>query len=149
MKIKIKLVIALIFLATIAILFIPAKVSSVPAPVDEEPSLRMPPATEAEYKQRLEEIAEEKGLAINKVEEIKNTIGGVPGTACPNGESTWKADARGDGGTSIGLAQIHLPAHPHITEEEALDAEFSLNFMVDEFKAGNEWKWTCWREIYL
>lgn len=60
-------------------------------------------------------------------------------------ESGFRPNAIGDNGTSYGLSQIHLPAHPHITKEQALDPKFAIDFMVDEFAQGNQWKWTCWR----
>lgn len=34
---------------------------------------------------------------------------------------------------SYGLAQIHLPSHPHITKEQALTPEFAIDFMVEHF----------------
>lgn len=46
---------------------------------------------------------------------------------------------------SWGLAQIHLPSHPHITREDATDPMFAINFMAREFAAGNQWKWACWK----
>jgi len=38
--------------------------------------------------------------------------------------------AIGDGGTSFGRFQIHLPAHPEITVEQAQDPEFSSDWTV-------------------
>jgi hypothetical protein len=46
---------------------------------------------------------------------------------------------------SFGLAQIHLPDHPHISRTEAISADFALNFMASEFQAGRKWKWSCWK----
>lgn len=147
MKLKTKWVLAIIAITILAIpRYTHQQTKEAPTPAPEEPSLRMPPNTKEALEKRLEEIAKEKGLPENKVQEIKETIGGVPGTKCPSGESTWNPNAIGDGGTSHGLVQIHLPAHPDITEEQAHDPEFALNFIVDEFKQGNEKKWTCWRE---
>jgi len=34
---------------------------------------------------------------------------------------------------SYGLSQIHLPNHPHITKEQALDPYFALRFIVDRW----------------
>lgn len=150
----------IIFVTTLimASLFFPAKAAQTPSPSDsDEYSIPLPSDLgadidikkgESDYKELLFEIADKKGLPDAKVQEIVGTIGGVPNTGCRNGESTWKADAVGDGGSSFGLAQIHIPAHPHITPEQAKDPEFALEFMVDEFLQGNEWKWTCWKEIY-
>ena len=63
-------------------------------------------------------------------------------------ESELNPLAIGDKGQSIGIAQIHLPAHPEITKEQALNPIFSIDFMAKEFKKGNKWKWTCWRNIF-
>lgn len=62
-------------------------------------------------------------------------------------ESRLKFDAVGDGGHSFGIAQIHLPSHPEITKADALDPDFAIRFMAQEFEKGNAWKWTCWRII--
>lgn len=42
---------------------------------------------------------------------------------------------------SYGVAQIHLPSHPHITKEQALDISFAIEFMAQELKNGRDWKW--------
>jgi hypothetical protein len=94
------------------------------------------PSDEQTFKKILHSIATEKGLADEKIAEIEATI------SC---ESQWIHDAVGDGGTSFGLVQIHLPAHPDVAEAEALTPEYAIEFIVDEFLKGNEWKWTCWR----
>lgn len=49
---------------------------------------------------------------------------------------------------SWGCSQINLSAHPNITKSQALNRHFAVNFMVSEFAAGNESKWTCWNEWY-
>jgi soluble lytic murein transglycosylase-like protein len=62
-------------------------------------------------------------------------------------ESGFKPHAVGDGGTSFGLAQIHLPAHAHVSKEEATDPDFALRFMAQAWAAGyHEW-WTCYRML--
>lgn len=60
-------------------------------------------------------------------------------------ESNLNPKAVGDGGTSFGIAQIHLPAHPSISKEEALDPYFSITWAAEQFAAGNARMWTCWR----
>ncbi len=35
---------------------------------------------------------------------------------------------------SFGIAQIHLPSHPNITQEQTLDPEFSIKFMSDRWE---------------
>lgn len=36
---------------------------------------------------------------------------------------------------SYGLAQIHLPSHPHISKEQALNAYFAIDFMIEHWDA--------------
>lgn len=59
-------------------------------------------------------------------------------------ESTGNPQARGDGSTSFGIVQIHLPAHPDITEDQALDPVFSIRWMVAQVAAGRAGEWSCW-----
>lgn len=61
-------------------------------------------------------------------------------------ESGLDPEAVGDHGTSLGIAQIHLPAHPDITKEEALDPDFALDWAAKQFSLGHQTMWTCWRE---
>lgn len=49
----------------------------------------------------------------------------------------------GDREQSFGLVQIHAPAHPHITREQALDPEFAIEFLARNLKAGKHRMWTC------
>jgi hypothetical protein len=63
-------------------------------------------------------------------------------------ESGFNPKAIGDKGTSFGLSQIHLPAHPTITKEQALNPDFAVQFMAKSFAQGKERMWTCWRLLY-
>lgn len=54
----------------------------------------------------------------------------------------------GDRERSYGLAMIHLPDHKNITYEQATDAEFALDWMAREFKAGRQSQWTCYRKLF-
>lgn len=69
-------------------------------------------------------------------------------------ESTLNPKAEGDHGingtatTSWGIAQIHLPAHPEITKEQALDPKFAINWTAKEMAAGRGYMWTCYRKLY-
>ena len=62
-------------------------------------------------------------------------------------ESGLKPDAVGDGGRSYGLFQIHLPAHPSVTKEQALDPTFAVEWSAKKFKVNPE-MWTCYRNLY-
>mgnify|MGYP001563727394 CR=1 FL=1 len=63
-------------------------------------------------------------------------------------ESQWNPSAKGDSDRSIGLVQIHLPSHPEITEKQALNPIFSIDFLISEWVKGRQSKWTCWK-IYF
>lgn len=45
---------------------------------------------------------------------------------------------------SWGLSQIHLSAHKDITKAQATDAEWSIRWMAEQFKKGNQAIWSCW-----
>lgn len=49
---------------------------------------------------------------------------------------------------SFGLAQIDLDYWSGITKVEATDAEFSINFLANEFSQGHGFYWTCYRNLY-
>lgn len=63
-------------------------------------------------------------------------------------ESGYNPLAVGDKGKSFGLVQIHLPAHPNITKEQAFDEDFALNFIASEFSKNNKWKWSCYKSLF-
>jgi hypothetical protein len=90
-------------------------------------------------KAELVAIGKAKSLSDAKIEQIKSVI------KC---ESGWNPKAIGDNGRSFGLVQIHLPAHPDISKAQALNPTFAINFIVDEFKRGNQWKWTCYKTLF-
>lgn len=50
---------------------------------------------------------------------------------------------------SFGVAQIHLPSHPHITKEQALSPFWAINWMAEEWLNGRESKWSCFRTMGL
>ncbi len=62
-------------------------------------------------------------------------------------ESKLNPAAVGDYGTSFGIAQIHLPAHPSITKAEALNADFSIHWAAKQFSLGHQGMWTCARVL--
>lgn len=63
-------------------------------------------------------------------------------------ESGFNPKAVGDGGNSRGLSQIHRPSHPTITDEQAFDEDFAIEFMASEMSKGNSWMWSCWKNLY-
>ena len=58
-------------------------------------------------------------------------------------ESGFNASAIGDSGGSYGLWQIHLPAWPEITKEQALDPVWSTQWAVEKFQE-DPTIWTCY-----
>lgn len=50
---------------------------------------------------------------------------------------------------SYGLVQIHLPAHPHVSYEEAIDPEFAVEFLAKNIAAGRANMWTCYRKVAM
>lgn len=54
----------------------------------------------------------------------------------------------GDREESYGLSQIHLPAHPGITKEQAQDPRWSLDWMAKEFSGDRAYQWSCYNLLY-
>ena len=52
------------------------------------------------------------------------------------------ANYRGNREESYGLAQIHLPAHPEITKEQAQNPKFAISWMASEISEGRAWQWS-------
>ena len=62
-------------------------------------------------------------------------------------ESGFRPDAVGDAGYSFGLVQIHLPSHPAVTKEQALDPEFATDFLAKNLSVDKGSMWTCYRML--
>lgn len=62
-------------------------------------------------------------------------------------ESGLRTDAVGDGGRSYGIFQIHLPAHPTVSKEQAFDPKFAVDWSAKNFKK-NPYMWSCYRILY-
>ncbi len=45
---------------------------------------------------------------------------------------------------SFGLVMIHLPAHPNITKEQAINPEFAIDFLAKNLSLGKGSMWTCY-----
>lgn len=55
---------------------------------------------------------------------------------------------RGDEGLARGLVQIRSDYHPEVTDKQADDPFFAIDFMARYFKAGKQSQWTCWRSQF-
>lgn len=62
-------------------------------------------------------------------------------------ESDFNPQARGDGGYSRGLVQIHALYHPDITYEQATNEEFAIDFLAKNLSEGKGYLWSCYRLI--
>lgn len=49
-------------------------------------------------------------------------------------ESGWNLTSVGDNGTSFGPFQIHLPAHPGVTKQQAEDPAFAVSYMLPAYQ---------------
>ncbi len=59
-------------------------------------------------------------------------------------ESTMCTNMIGDNGNSIGCVQINLIYHPEITKKQALDPDFSINWLAKQLSLGHcSWWMTC------
>ncbi len=63
-------------------------------------------------------------------------------------ESKLNPRAMGDFGSSFGVAQIHLPAHPTITVGHALDPDWAINWAAYQFSLGHQRMWSCYNLLY-
>ena len=50
-------------------------------------------------------------------------------------------NSKGQRELSFGVAQIHLPSHPNITREQALDVEWSIRWMASNFDKVTWYGW--------
>lgn len=62
-------------------------------------------------------------------------------------ESRNNPNAIGDSGHSRGLVQIYDTYHPTITNEQAFDPDFSLEFLASNIAQDRGYLWTCYRTI--
>lgn len=84
-------------------------------------------------------VAEQKGVSPDLL------------TAVINCESQWNPDAVGKAG-EIGLVQIILKYHTDVTEKEARDPYFSVNYLAYNIQNGNGKWWSCYKKeapLYL
>jgi hypothetical protein len=62
-------------------------------------------------------------------------------------ESGFDPAKVGDQGTSFGIAQIHLISHPRVTQQEALDGIWAIDWAAQSFASQHASWWTCYREL--
>lgn len=55
----------------------------------------------------------------------------------------------GDREQSFGLVQVHLPAHPTITKEQATNPEFAVEFLANNLQQNRGNMWTCYNQVAM
>ena len=61
-------------------------------------------------------------------------------------ESNYDRYALGDNGKSRGLVQIHSDYHD-VSDEDAYDPEYAIEFLAKKLKEGKGHLWTCYRKL--
>lgn len=66
-------------------------------------------------------------------------------------ESSFKSNAENitKREESYGLVQINLMAHPNITEEQAKNKEFAVDFLAKNLSKGKGKMWSCYSKVKL
>ena len=68
-------------------------------------------------------------------------------------ESNWDTDVQSHHTLSygreksFGLVQIHLPSHPNVSYEEAIDPAFAIDFLASHIADGSAKMWSCYKMV--
>lgn len=133
----------LLYVALVCVAFV--LTSNAPSkPVQyEAPAVTIEPSAVAEEKQWTKDDIKDEIVAVSHEYGIDpQAVDAV--IFC---ESSYNKDALGDGGKSRGLAQIHADYHPEITDEQAYDPEYAIDFLAKNMKEGRSYLWTCARKL--
>lgn len=72
--------------------------------------------------------------------------------ACESGFKSIQSnyvDKYGHREDSWGIAQINLPYHLEITKEQAMDEDFSIEWLVKQFSLGHARMWACYQKLFM
>lgn len=108
------------------------------SPLVSDEALQMAPVSTSTVSLLIDHYSAEYGLSPEEADLFRK-VGWC--------ESRFKSEAVGDRGTSFGVYQIHLPAHPDISKEQALDPRFNIRWAAEQFAAGRESMWSCARIV--
>ncbi len=105
-----------------------------------EAPLKEPLDTKEEYVEFVYLKAEQYGVGADLMISIIN---------CENRDwnptlQSYAKYKNGEREQSYGLVQIHLPAHPSISYEQATNPEFSINFLAENLAEGRASMWSCY-----
>jgi len=100
-------------------------------------------------KEIVKELIKVKGIQYNVSIPLMNQIVHCESGFNPNLQSSHRYKHSryapvGSRELSFGAVQIHLPAHPHITKEQALNPEFAIDFLASNLAKGKGKMWSCY-----
>ncbi len=106
------------------------------------------PAATIEYTLPIKaEAYQESSLTVESIEDKINRIAGEYGIATTSLYNLAKCESKlkpmADNGFDRGLVQINREAWPEITDEQAFDPDFALNFAAKKIADGEGYIWTC------
>lgn len=106
----------------------------------------LPPPTT----QQLKDYARKEAIEakLNPEQVIRVITCETAGTWNPEIQSGHKNVRDGGRELSFGLAQIHLPAHPDVSLEEATDPYFAIDWLIEKWKKGKQRIWSCYNLYY-
>jgi hypothetical protein len=95
-------------------------------------------------------IALAKSLVADKIEYYSKELGAYEGMVdyIVRNESNYNNCAKGDlhvQKPSLGLVQINLHYNPTVAPAQAYDADFAIQYLINDLKAGKCSKWTTCR----
>ena len=90
-------------------------------------------------------------LATNKAKEYGlHTKRFLATIECESGFESVQSNHyyKGEREESYGVAQIHLPSHPSVTKEMALEPSFAVDWMAKQWVNDDAELWSCYRLLY-
>jgi soluble lytic murein transglycosylase-like protein len=128
-----------IFIFTVIVLMTPTVLASTTKyTVPEPPKEPLPEAPQAP--RTVDELIHDSSIKYGVSESVMRTV-----IKC---ESNFNPNAVGDGGHSFGLVQIHLPSHPEVTQGQATNPEFAVDFLANKLSTGQGRLWSCYKMNY-
>ncbi len=100
----------------------------VSTPVVYAAEIQLPPSYLMDYNASIEYWAAMYGAPADEMKAVINC------------ESGFDPNAVGDHHHSFGVAQIYLPVHPFITKAQALDPDWSVQYMASHWHTDH---WSC------
>lgn len=100
--------------------------------------------TKERIAQEIEERAAEYGVSASEMKRVIQCESQGSTTIQSYHRYTFSDEKRGivkgERELSFGLSQIHLPHHPTVTKEQAIDPKFAIDFMAKNWKRVT---WSC------